>query len=349
MQPDPWVAPELVQLGRLPIHSVPHTDRLELDGRWRFQLLPRPDASPGDDWAEITVPGAWTMQGFADLPHYTNVQMPFEGNPPNVPEANPTGIYERTFELPATWAGRRVVLHVGAAESVLIVRLNDRDVGVSKDSHLAAEFDLTDLVRPGIEHAQPAGREVVRRDVRRGPGPVVARRDHPVGVPLRDRGRSTSPTSGRSRVSPTISRPGRSTSACSSASRATTLEPGWAVEARLEGVAEPFRADARSVDRRSLMGWTLADQRLLYSRAAGLPLSATDEAGWSAMYGRMAPPLDGSVGWRIEVPGVDRWSAEEPRLYCADGDPAGAERHRRRGGRAAGRLPPGARSSGSTC
>ena len=53
------------------------------------------------------------------------------------------GIHERTFRLPDGWLGRRVVLHVGAAESVLIVELNGVEIGVSKDSHLAAEFDLT--------------------------------------------------------------------------------------------------------------------------------------------------------------------------------------------------------------
>ena len=61
------------------------------------------------------------MAGTWDLPHYTNVQMPFAGLPPEIPEANPTGVYERDFEVPADWAGRRVVLHVGAAESVLLV------------------------------------------------------------------------------------------------------------------------------------------------------------------------------------------------------------------------------------
>ena len=35
------------------------------------------------------------------------------------------------------------MLHVGAAESVLIVELDGAESGVSKDSHLAAEFDLT--------------------------------------------------------------------------------------------------------------------------------------------------------------------------------------------------------------
>ena len=42
-----------------------------------------------------------------------------------------------------------MVLHVGAAESVLLVRVNGLDVGISKDSHLAAEFDVTGVLRTG--------------------------------------------------------------------------------------------------------------------------------------------------------------------------------------------------------
>ena len=83
------------------------------------------------------MPGCWTMQGTWDEPHYTNVQMPFPGGRPEIPDVNPTGVYERDFELPPAWAGKRVVLHVGAAESVLIVGLNGADVGIGKDSHLA--------------------------------------------------------------------------------------------------------------------------------------------------------------------------------------------------------------------
>ncbi|HYU50966.1 MAG TPA: hypothetical protein VEO91_13675, partial [Candidatus Limnocylindria bacterium] len=78
----PWEAPELTSLHRLSMHAVPHPDRLSLDGMWRFQLLPRPDAEPTSSWGEITVPGCWTMQpagqAAGDLPQYTNVQMPFD-------------------------------------------------------------------------------------------------------------------------------------------------------------------------------------------------------------------------------------------------------------------------------
>src|SRR5438876_84062 len=103
------------------MHTLGHDDpasRVELDGTWRFQLLHSPDAEPGADWSEAAVPGCWTMQGFDDRPQYTNVQMPFPGLPPAIPDDNPTGIYERAFDLPAGWEDGRVVLHVGAAESV---------------------------------------------------------------------------------------------------------------------------------------------------------------------------------------------------------------------------------------
>ena len=79
--------------------------------------------------------------------------MPYPDLPPHVPDMNPTGVHERDFELPKRWKGKRVVLHVGAAESVLIVVLNGQDVGIGKDSHLASEFDITEHLVAGQQHA----------------------------------------------------------------------------------------------------------------------------------------------------------------------------------------------------
>ena len=60
----PWADPGLAGRGRVRMHSVPHADRLELDGSWRFQLLHRPDADVDDAaWGDAVVPGLWTMQG----------------------------------------------------------------------------------------------------------------------------------------------------------------------------------------------------------------------------------------------------------------------------------------------
>ncbi|MEU9049962.1 glycoside hydrolase family 2 TIM barrel-domain containing protein [Streptomyces sp. NPDC048384] len=146
----PWEAPEVTSWGRLPMNAVDRrSGGLPLDGDWRFELLPTPDAPVGGPWSTAYVPGAWTVQGTDDLPQYTNVRMPFAEFPPHSPAANPTGVYEREVDVPAEWAGRRIVLRVGAAESVLLVHVDGRPVGISKDSHLAAEFDLTGVVRAG--------------------------------------------------------------------------------------------------------------------------------------------------------------------------------------------------------
>lgn len=133
--------------------NIEHLEKVSLDGVWRFQLLRSPLDPISKRWSEIPVPGLWTMQPesevFFDRPIYTNVQMPFDELPPAVPEMNPTGIYERDFDLPSGWDRRRVVLHVGGWESVAFVTINGEEVGMSKDSRLAAEFDVTTFVRPG--------------------------------------------------------------------------------------------------------------------------------------------------------------------------------------------------------
>ena len=79
---DFWKAPEVTGWGRVPMHALTHRDRLDLDGTWRFQLLDRPDATPGDRWSAIEVPGCWTLQDVGDRPQYTNVQMPWPEPPP---------------------------------------------------------------------------------------------------------------------------------------------------------------------------------------------------------------------------------------------------------------------------
>ena len=94
---------------------------------------------------------------FFDKPIYTNTQMPFAEQPPFVPEENPTGVYERDFDLPKSWSGKRVVLQLGGYESVALIYINGVEVGMTKDSRLAAEFDVTQFVK--------SGNNVVRIDV----------------------------------------------------------------------------------------------------------------------------------------------------------------------------------------
>ena len=159
----PWTDPEIVSLRRLPMHvPFPLGDdaRKSLDGHWSFQLFNSPEAVPADavtgptptDARTLAVPGNWTVQGVGDLPHYTNVQMPFDGPPPRLPDRNPTGVYRRSFTTGRGWKSHRVVLHIGGAESVHAVYLNDRFVGYGTDSRLPSEYDITDALVSGSNH-----------------------------------------------------------------------------------------------------------------------------------------------------------------------------------------------------
>ena len=148
-----WMSPETTGVNRLPMLNIEHLEKISLDGIWRFQLLESPSDSSRKKWSKIQVPGLWTMQPqsdtFFDKPIYTNVQMPFGENPPTVPAQNPTGIYERDFEIPSSWNGKRIVLHLGGYESVALIHVNNEEVGLTKDSHLAAEFDITPFLERG--------------------------------------------------------------------------------------------------------------------------------------------------------------------------------------------------------
>ena len=159
----PWADPTVLQLNRLPMHSpLPLNDdaRIALDGQWRFRLFEAPESVPpsavrGDtpiDGRTVAVPGNWTLQNTGDLPWYTNVQMPFHGPPPRLPERNPTGVYRRSFTIGRGWRSRQVVLHVGGAESVHAVYLNDRFVGYGTDSRLPSEYDITSHLVLGRNH-----------------------------------------------------------------------------------------------------------------------------------------------------------------------------------------------------
>ncbi|MBN2472125.1 MAG: DUF4981 domain-containing protein [Anaerolineae bacterium] len=173
-----WENPLVTGINKLPAHAslIPFPDedtarqyprvddRLAspffklLNGQWRFQLLPNPQAAPPDfcapafdasAWDLITVPGNWTMQGY-DKPIYTNVKMPIPTNPPYVPqEDNPTGLYRTTFSLPDGWEGRQTILAFDGVESAFYVWVNGQQVGYSQGSRLPAEFNITPFLQTG--------------------------------------------------------------------------------------------------------------------------------------------------------------------------------------------------------
>jgi len=317
----PWINPELTSENRLPMHSVPHLDRIVLDGRWRFQLLHAPEEETAANWSEVEVPGCWTMQGTFDLPHYTNVQMPFPGDPPELPDANPTGVYERDFELPADWiTGRRVVLHVGAAESVLIVRVNGREVGISKDSHLAAEFDITDAAQAGanavslrvvkwsdatyVEDQDQWWHGGITRSVYVYATPRVHLSDIRVNAGLTDDLRT-----GTFELIADVEFNG------------TGPESGWSIEARL-GDLGPLSAILPIANKGPGPRVSRADSEPLsrhpfelVAKLVSEGLTGAEQAEWEALAPQLRPPVDGRARVAVDLPDVLAWSAEKPHLY----------------------------------
>ena len=147
------MSPETNSVNRLPMLNIEHFETISLDGVWRFQLLNSPADDSRKRWGKIVVPGLWTMQPqddlFFDKPIYTNVQMPWDHIAPEVPKKNPTGIFERDFDIPNSWSSKRIVLHLGGYESVALISINGTEVGLTKDSRLAAEFDITAFIKRG--------------------------------------------------------------------------------------------------------------------------------------------------------------------------------------------------------
>jgi beta-galactosidase len=132
-----------------------------MNGAWRFAWSPSPATRPRgfedagfDDsaWATLPVPSNWQLHGF-DVPIYTNSKYPFEIDleRPRVPhDDNPVGSYRTRFEVPADWQRRRVLLAFEGVDSAFYAWVNGESVGYSEDSRLTVEFDVTDLVTPGV-------------------------------------------------------------------------------------------------------------------------------------------------------------------------------------------------------
>ena len=156
----PWADPTVVQIERLPAHTpLRGFRRRSLDGTWDLEMFESPAAVPATaidgnrrGVVEVAVPGNWTMQDlgdFVDRPHYTNIQMPFAGPPPELPDRNPTGVYRRSFDVPTSWSSGSVVLGIEGAESVHGVYVNGEFVGYGTDSRLPSEYDVSSYVQPG--------------------------------------------------------------------------------------------------------------------------------------------------------------------------------------------------------
>jgi beta-galactosidase len=185
-RPNDWENPELVGLNRLTPHVTmmifPDAEAAKkaeaiatledrskspwfrsLNGDWKFLWSPSPDERPIDfyrmdfddsNWDTIPVPSNIEMQGYG-VAIYTNSRYPWlqdrqRPDPPKIPNFNKhVGSYRYTFEVPQTWDGRRIYILFDGVNSFFYLWINGQKVGMSKDSRTPAEFDITDVVKPG--------------------------------------------------------------------------------------------------------------------------------------------------------------------------------------------------------
>ena len=139
-----------------------------LNGMWKFYWVSWPQARPVDfyklsydvsSWKEIPVPSNWQILGYG-TPYYRNAGYIFKRDFPKVMstpdkrytayiERNPVGSYRRDFDLPADWKGRRIFITFDGVDAGFFLWINGGKVGYSVNSRNAAEFDITEFVKPG--------------------------------------------------------------------------------------------------------------------------------------------------------------------------------------------------------
>ena len=157
---------KLLSENRLPqrAYYIPHSDKAnamtgnrflsnkycELNGTWNFRYFPTPLDLP-DSVSEIKysetlpVPSCWECYGYGQI-QYTNVNYPFQFDPPYTFSENPVGVYNRGFNVSS---GEKLYLVFEGVSSYFELYINGKYVGMSRGSHLQAEFDITDFVTRG--------------------------------------------------------------------------------------------------------------------------------------------------------------------------------------------------------
>ena len=123
----------------------------DLNGEWNFRYfeshLDIPDTMSEISYEEkLPVPSCWESYGYGQI-HYTNINYPFQYDPPYTLSVNPVGAYSREFEY--SGEGLLYVVFEGVS-SYIELYVNDTYVGMSRCSHMQAEFELSRFAKEGI-------------------------------------------------------------------------------------------------------------------------------------------------------------------------------------------------------
>ena len=134
---------------------------LPMTGTWRFKLdhgtspavrgeLPAgapipafaaPDAADAD-WKDIPVPANWEVEGFS-IPTYQERA----GN-----QSDDIGLYRRAVDIPASFAGQRVLWHFDAVYDGAEIFVNGQRMGYHESGFTAFDVDITAALKPGARN-----------------------------------------------------------------------------------------------------------------------------------------------------------------------------------------------------
>ena len=131
---------------------------VSLNGKWNFSYAECPLDIP-DDISKIqytdsiAVPSCLECCGYGQI-HYTNINYPFQYDPPYTYKMNPVGVYNRTFYHAAS--DKKTYSVFEGVSSYFELYINGKYVGMSRGSHMQAEFDITSFLSDGMNDVTAA-------------------------------------------------------------------------------------------------------------------------------------------------------------------------------------------------
>lgn len=121
-------------LPEYPRPQLVRSEWMNLNGLWNYAVTPKEQTSSTIDDGQILVP-------FAIESALSGVKRAF------LPTEKLW--YKRTFDIPAGWKDKRVLLHFGAVDYISVVRLNGQMLGTHEGGNNAFSFDITDKLAAG--------------------------------------------------------------------------------------------------------------------------------------------------------------------------------------------------------